>query len=125
MGYRAHINTKRIIEYKGGDFNHCPQELANFLYDLKDKMNETEKEEYLFDCPFYIWNDYELLEDWDIEREWLEKAIDYILNNKNLDDEAFNEYTYKNVIDIFEYWLQESKEEDNFSNPDFVYISWF
>ena len=126
MGYRAHVNRKRIVEYGEGVFNHCSQDLADFLYDLKDKMNETEKEEYLFGYPFFIDDEFGgMREDWEIERKWLEEAVDYIRNNKNPDDEAFNEYTYRNIIDNFEYWLHESKEKDNFSDSDFVYINWF
>ena len=45
--------------------------------------------------------------------------------NKNSEDEAFNGYTYKNIIDNFQYWLEEKKEKDNFSDSDFVYVNWF
>ena len=66
-----------------------------------------------------------MLEDWEIEKEWLEVAIEYLKKNKNSEDEAFNGYTYKDIIDNFQYWLDESDKKENFSDPTFVYITWF
>jgi hypothetical protein len=126
MGYRAHVNSKRILGYCEGVFNNCSQDLADFQYDLQNEMNETEKEEYLFDYPFCIDNEFgDLRETWEIEREWLESAVKYIKENKDPEDETFYGYTYKNIIGIFQYWLDESKEKDNFSDPSFVYLTWF
>ena len=125
MGYRAHVNKKHIVEYGEGIFNHCSQALADFLYDLKIEMNETKKEEYLFDYPFYIDDEYNgMREDWEIEKEWLEKAIKFI-KTKPQNDVAFDSYTYKEVITNFQYWLDETENKENFSNPDYVYVSWF
>ena len=119
MGYRAHVNSKRIVKYGEGVFNHCSQDLSDFLYDLKNEM-ETDYDPFCIDDEFGG-----LREDWEIEREWLEEAIEYMKEDKNSEDEAFNGYTYKNIIDNFQYWLDESKEKDNFTYPDFVYLTWF
>lgn len=121
MGYRAYVNKKRIVEYGEGVFNYCSQDLADFLYQLKDEMIE----DFNY-CPFAIDDDFGGLKDeWEIEKEWLEGAIKYMKENKKPDDEAFSGYTYRNIIDNFEYWLDESKEKDNFSDSDFVYVNWF
>lgn len=119
MGYRAHVNRKRIVEYGKGVFNHCSQDLANFLFDLKDKM-ETDYNPFCLDDE---WGG--LKDEWEIEREWLENAIKYIKENYNLKDNAFNDYTYGDVITNFEYWLDQSKNKENFSDSDFVYLTWF
>ena len=120
MGYRAHVNRKRIIEYGEGIFNHCQQDLAVFLYELKDKMNP----EY---CPFNIDDDWDgvLKDEWEIEREWLENAVKYIKENMDLKDIAFHDYTFGDVVTNFEYWLDQSENKDNFTYPEFVYLTWF
>lgn len=119
MGYRVHINKKRIVEYGEGVFNHCSQDLADFLYDLKNEM-ETDYD------PFCIDDDFGGLKDeWEINREWFEDAVKYIKENKNLKNIAFNDYTYGDVVTNFEYWLDRSENKDNFTYPEWVYLTWF
>ena len=119
MGYRAHIYKKKIVEYGEGIFNHCSQDLADFLYELNNEGD-------ISDYPFCIEDENGYLkEDWEIEREWLEDAIKYIKENKNLKDIAFNDYTYGDVITNFEYWLDQSENKENFSDSNFVYLTWF
>ena len=119
MGYRAHVNKKRIVEYGEGIFNHCTHALSDFIYSLKDEM----KTDYVPFCIDDEWGG--IKEDWEIEREWLENAVKYIKENKNLNDTAFNSYSYQNIIDNFNYWLEESSNEDNFSDFYYVYLTWF
>lgn len=119
MGYRAHVNKKRIVEYGEGVFNHCTQDLADFLYDLKNEM-ETDYD------PFCIDDEWGGLKyEWEIEKEWLEGAVVYIKDNKVLSDIAFGDYTYGDVATNFEYWLDQSENKDNFTYPDWIYLTWF
>lgn len=119
MGYRAHVSKKRVVEYGEGVFNHCTQALSDFIYSLKDEM-ETDY------SPFCIDDEWGgIKEEWEIEREWLEKAIEYMKENKNLKDIAFNDYTYGDIITNFEYWLDQSNNKENFSDSYFVYLTWF
>jgi len=119
MGYRAHVNRKKIVEYGEGIFNHCSQDLADFLYELKDEI-ETDYNPFCLDDE---WGG--LKDEWEIEREWLENAVKYIKENYNLKDIAFGDYAYGDIITNFEYWLDQTCIEDDFSDPSFVYLTWF
>jgi hypothetical protein len=51
-------------------------------------------------------------------------AVEY-LKGQPKDEIAFGSYTNEYVIMAFEYWLEQSEKEENFSNPGYVYLSWY
>ena len=123
MAYSAHVRKKMIIEnHSYGYFDYHQSELVDFLYKLKDEMSE---EEWTYD-PFVIEDEYGgSLREWEIDREWLEETVKYIEKMKSIDDTAFDQYTYGYVLDAFNIWLEKTSDKENFTYPEFVYISWF
>ena len=114
MGYRANIRTKSIIEYGGCYFKYMKGELAEFL-----------KEE----CPSFYdgsgpWDD-NLGECWEVLRDDVIKMIDNIRSNSDPEEELMDEYTAKELIEIFESWLEQTSKKDNFNYPEYIYIDWF
>ena len=139
MGYRAHVNKKRIVEYSNNEyFNWQCSELNEYIHQLKEDMDEYYEENNQADMmsyydPFVTEDEYGGVKDeWEIYREWLEQAVLYldvqILKGKG-EDIAFgdgdNAYTLEYVRNAFDTWLKESSNKDNFTYPEFVYISWF
>ena len=141
MGYRAHIYKKKIVEYSDNEyFNWQCSELNEYINQLKEDMldyaedNNIESMIDVCTCdPFDTEDEYGgVLGEWEIYREWLEQAVLYldvqIIKGKG-DDIAFgdgdNAYTLEYVRNAFDSWLKESSNKDNFTYPEFVYISWF
>jgi len=141
MGYRAHVNKKKIIEYSDNAyFNWNTQHLVDYLHDLKDNMynyaidNNIENMQDICNCdPFIIEDEYGGTKDeWEIYRDWLEQAVLYldvqILKGKG-EDIAFgdndNAFTLEYVRNAFAYWLEETKNKENFTYPEWVYLTWF
>ena len=121
MGYRAHVNKKRIVEYSdSGYFNWSATELDDYFHYLFEKLYNGEDA-----YPFWTQDENgTLLWEWEIERSFLIDAIKY-LKSQPKDDIAFCDYTNEYIVMAFEYWLSQTENKDNFSNSDFVYISWF
>lgn len=114
MGYRANIRTKSIIEYGSGWFNHYKSELNKFL---------TEE------CPSFYdgsdeYSDYPG-ESWEVWRNDVENMVENLKANCNPEEEIMGDYTAKELINIFESWLEETSNNDNFSHPNYIYIDWF
>lgn len=123
MGFRAYLNTERIIKYDDGLFNHCFQDLYDFIIRIADEMEEENgtnwsyelyiKEEYC-DCP---------KDEWVISKVFLEETIKYLKKRYNPNDIVFDDYTYQDITDTFERWLNLTKNNVNFR--DNIYINWF
>ena len=120
MGFRAHVYTKKIVETSSdGYFNWEQDGLNDFLCSLREEID------YDGDDPLYTEDGYgEILNEWEIEKNFLEEAIEF-MKKKKPNDIAFCDYTYAEVIKIFKSWLKDSENEENFSYPYYIYLSWF
>ena len=122
MGNKAHVYTKKIVELSSdGYFNYSQSELNDYLYDLKNEMYSGDYD----GDPFYTEDEFGgILPTWEIEKSFIIDAIEY-LKGQPKEEYAFESYTNEYVIMAFESWLKDSEKEENFSYPDYVYLSWF
>jgi hypothetical protein len=114
MGYRAHVNRKRIIEYDDGEYNHGIEELGSYL---EEACGE--------DPSLNIRDDAGFKDEWEIGKAALHKAIAYTLENYYPEEVVFGDYTADDLVLTFERWMKISSNKENYSCPDFVYVSWF
>lgn len=115
MGNGAHICKKRIINYTQGAFWGEARPLEEYL-----------KENLRFcDFTFFRSDDSPSLEEWEISRNALVKLVNGLKKNYHPEEPIFGEHTAKDLIEIFEEWLNTTSNFEDFSDPEWVYISWF
>ena len=108
MGYKLRQRTKSIIEYDKEKFNGLYEELSMFLSELDIKVYKNEDN----------WNC------WEIERSEVEKVVEY-LGNCEPDKVVLGDYTAKDLKKVFENYLAVNDNEENFSDPEYIYLEWF
>lgn len=92
---------------------------------MKDELARFLTEE----CPSFYdgsgpWDDTPG-ECWEVLRSDVEEMIKNIEANSDPDEELMEEYTAKELVEIFKQWLKETSNKDNFSYPEYIHIDWF
>lgn len=116
MGFRAHIQTKHIIEYAEGfgKFNWRQYSLGDLLSECIDPMELN-----ISDNSGYK-------SEWEISRVGIQQALDYL--DKNYDDdktEIFKDYTVGDLREFLNECLNSANTEETSTYPDWVFITWF
>lgn len=74
-------------------------------------------------CHFVINYDNPYV-DWEINKKWLIEVVDY-LKTKDTNDIAFDRFTIGYCVKVFTEWILETKNINDFDDPDIIGISWF
>lgn len=112
MGYRLHYEKKRIVKYGGGFFKYLDNELAELISDF---------------CPnAYIYEENDCVSPhWEIPRNEFENMVKHIKSEFDKDTILFGDYTVKEFTDSCDKILENTKNESDFSDPEFIYLDWF
>lgn len=111
MGYRAHLYTKKIEKLDFGCFNDCCDELQEFLEDRLDCKD------------FYSYISDNCCCEWEIRRSGLVQLVKDLTDLDCEGGEIFEGYDAKRLVEVFETWLRDTENKENFTDPDWIYIS--
>ena len=114
MGYRAHLYTKKIEELDFGSFNNCRNELQEFL---EDSLLHKDFHHYM--------SDNDCTHEWEIRRSALEQLVEDLKDPDCEGGDIFEGYDAKSLVEIFECWLNQTNNAENFTDPDWIYLSWY
>lgn len=113
MSYKAHLLEEKKVQYDTGVFNHCYEELADFINSECENSN--------------IYNEFGYVKDqWEIPINDFKKMITNIEENFEPEEYIIKDYTVEDCQIIFKHWLNlAEKNRENYTDPDYIYIEWF
>lgn len=113
MSYKAHFLTEKKVKYDSGVFNHCREELANFI------SSESENS--------IIYEDNGMLkEQWEIPIDDFKKMLTNLEENFEPKEKVIRDYTAEDCLIIFTRWLKFVEgHRENYTYPDYINIEWF
>jgi len=114
MGKQAHIQTKRIVSRVNIPlFNNDCHIIEEFLVENGCLTTYVQDDDYI---------DY--LPTWEIDKDKLQWVMQK-LKKEDQNKKLAGEYTAKDLVKIFQSWIELTDNKENFSDNDYIYIDWY